>query len=374
MKTDRKELRDKLAALKPGLAKREFVAQATHFIFFDNLICTFNDKILITIPFECNIQFSVKGEEFFRLIDGITDKEIIIELKNNKIKVRSKTTTSSMATIGEDQNNLPALIKKMLENMDEWQPVPENFLDGVSLCAFSASPDLSSGVRACVAVVGNKCYATDGNRISQYTMSSEINENDFNIFSKEAMELSKFPVIEYCMQGKWLHFRTEDGVTFSTSFIQGDLPINKIKALFSNIQDFPSLELPGDLKATLDNVTMLAADMSDRTGKASFLHIEDNEITVKASNDLGWVEKSLKCKYSGDPIDIGINNRFLSQILQKSTKLSWFKTALYFSSGDFLHVLMQISKPEPEEEKPSLKKTTSPPTTDNTNYDADVPF
>lgn len=375
MKVDRQELRNKLAMLNPGLAKREFVAQATHFIFFDNMIATYNDKICITTPFICDFAFSVKGIEFFRLIDGITDPTITIELKDNKIKVRSKTTTSSMATINEDQNNLPEVISAMLSGLDDWSPLPEDFIDGVSLCAFSASPDLSAGVRACVSIVKNKCYSTDGNRISQYTMSSEVNESDFNIFSKEAMELAKFPVVEYCINGKWGHFRTEDGVTFSTGFIQGDLPIDGIKKVFSNMKDLPSLNLPSDLKATLDNVTMLAADLSDRTGRASYLHIEDDEIIVKASNDLGWVEKTLKCKYSGEAIDIGINNRFLSQILQKSTTLSWIGDKLFFSSGEFLHALMQISKvtsAEPEKPKPSLKKIKEEDPINR--YDDEIPF
>jgi len=375
MKVGRSELRDRLSMLHPGLAKREFVAQATHFIFFDNLIATFNDKILITTPFVCDFEFSVKGIEFFRLIDGITDEQITIDLKDNKIKVRSKTTTSSMATINEDQNNLPEIIANMMSGMEEWRPLPEDFVDGISLCAFSASPDLSAGVRACVSVVRDKCYATDGNRISQYTMSSEINESDFNIFSKEVMELSKFPVVEYCINNKWGHYRTEDGVTFSTGFIQGDLPVEKIKNLFKNVSDYSSIELPSDLKATLDNVTMLASDLSDRTGRASYLRIEDNEITVKAANDLGWVEKTLKCKYDGEPIDIGINNRFLSQILQKSTTLSWAGDKLFFSSGEFLHALMQISKvasAEPEKPKPSLKKIKEEEPIDR--YDDDVPY
>jgi len=342
MKTDRMELRNKLAALKPGLAKREFIAQATHFIFFDNLIATFNDKILITTPFECDVVFSVKGEEFFRLIDGITDDTINIELKDKKIKVRSSSTSSSMATISEDQNNLPELIKKMLENMDEWKILPSDFLNAISLCAFSASNDLSSGVRACISIVGNRCYATDGNRVSRYCMEDNIKEKDFNIFSKEAMELSKFPVVDYCIHDKWVHFKTADGVTFSTSFIKGELPVKKIEEIFSDIEKYPSLELPDNLKVTLDNVTMLASDLTNNSGRATYLHIEDGEIIVKASNDLGWVEKNLRCKYDGEPIDIGINNRFLAQILQKTATLSWFENKLYFSSGNFLHALMQI--------------------------------
>jgi DNA polymerase III sliding clamp (beta) subunit (PCNA family) len=288
------------------------------------------------------VSFSVKGEEFFRLIDGITDDTLNIELKEGKIKVRSKTTTSSMATVMEDQNTLPEIIETVMSSMGDWKPLPKSFLDGVSLCAFSASPDLSAGVKACVAIKDNLCYATDGARVSRFLMEDIIEEENFNIFSKEAMELAKFPVIEYCIHTKWGHFRTEDGVTFSTSFIQGELPTKKIDSIFKDIDSYPSIELPSELKSVLDNVTMLASDLTDKSGRATYLHIEDNEITVKASNDLGWVEKTLRCKYDGEAIDIGINNRFLSQILQKSTTLAWNEKTLFFSSGEFFHALMQL--------------------------------
>ena len=52
MKIDRKELRNILAAIKPGLGKKEFVNQTCHFMFFPDKIATFNERICIMHPFK----------------------------------------------------------------------------------------------------------------------------------------------------------------------------------------------------------------------------------------------------------------------------------------------------------------------------------
>jgi len=156
MKINRKELRDILAMLVPGLAKREFVQQLTHFMFLEKEIVTYNDKVAIIHPFNNTEHgFSVKGMEFFRIIDGMTDDEITIVVEETKIKIRSKSTSATMKILGEDLNKLPESIAELKKGQKGWKELPEDFLEGISLCAFSTSPDLSKGIMACVWIIGD---------------------------------------------------------------------------------------------------------------------------------------------------------------------------------------------------------------------------
>lgn len=342
MKVDRLELRNILAALKPGLAKREFVQQACHFIFSGTDITTFNDKVCISHPFEMDASFSVKGEEFFRLIDGMTDTDVTISLVENKVKVRSKSTTASMATIADDQNTLPAIIETLKKGMKNWQPLPKNFTEGISLCSFSTSNDLTRGVDACVMVTDKFVLSKDTARASLFNMDGVVDDTLF-IVGKEAMELSKFPVIEYCSDGKWGHFRTEDKVTFSCALLTGSFPIDKMFPVYENMSKLPHLDFPSDLKSTVDSTVMLADVTSDKSGKFVKIRIEQGEVFVKAENELGWVEKTIRAKYEGEPLDISINSKFLSQILDKATGLACQGNMVHFSSGSFQHIIMMLS-------------------------------
>ena len=345
MKVDRIELRNKLAALRPGLAKREFVQQSCHFIFLKNEIVSFNDKIAIMVPFESEEEFSVKGEEFFRLIDGMKGETLTLTIEKGKVKLRSQDTTSTMATISEDQNTLPKVIEELKEKMTGYKLLPKDFLEGISLCSFSTSADLSRGVLACVAVDGDSCYSLDSNRSSMYKMKTKMRDSFF-IVGREAVELVKFPVTSYCTDGKWCHFKTKEDVTFSCLLMTGEFPIKKMIPVFEKMKELPCIELPSELKTVVENVTVLAADDITRSGKAVYISMADNEITVKASNDLGRVEKKLACDYEGDEINMIINSNLLSQILSRATSLSKDKDMLHFKAESFQHILMSIPKKE----------------------------
>ena len=338
MKINRVELRNILAALKPGLAKREFVAQACHFIFSGKDVTTFNDKICISHPFEMDTAFSVKGMEFFSLIDGITDTEITIAVVDKKVKIRSKSTTASMATIADDQNTLPEIIETLKKKMKGWEPLPKTFTEGLSLCSFSTSPDLTRGVDACVQVTGNHCISKDVARSSLFTMDNSIPDEMF-IVGKEAAELSKFPVVEYCTDGKWAHFRTEDEVTFSCSLLTGEFPLEKMFEIYNHLNDQPHIEFPSELKGTVDSVVMLASDIQDKTGRFVEIKIEEGDTTITAKNELGEVEKNLRNTYKGEPLMLIINSKFLSQILDKSTGMYCEGKMVHFQSGEFQHII-----------------------------------
>jgi DNA polymerase III sliding clamp (beta) subunit (PCNA family) len=345
MKINRAELRNILSELRPGLAKREFIPQACHFIFSGTDVSTFNDKICISHPFEFETPFSVKGEEFFRLIDGISDTEITLAVVDNKIKVRSKSTTASMVTIGDDQNTLPEIIETLKQGMTDWKPLPKTFAEGISLCAFSACPDLTRGVNACVMIKDDRCYSLDTARSSMFYMDSAI-EDELFIIAKEAAELAKFDIIEYCTDGRWGHFRTKDDVTFSCSLLKGSFPLEKMIGVFENMNKYAHIEFPPELKSLVDSVVMLASDILDKSGKFVKIKMEDGEVMVKADNDLGFVEKTMRTKYKGDPLFIPINSKFLSQILDKSTGLFCEGKMIHFHSGAFQHIIMMTSTTE----------------------------
>lgn len=343
MEVNRKNLRDILAYLRPGLGRKEIITQIGHFMFFPDSIVSFNDRICISYPFN-NTEgfFSIKGEEFFRLIDGINEETITITLKDNKITTKAKGTKSVMSTIAEDQNILPKDIETIRKGQKSWRPLPSNFTEGLYLCSFSASPDLTKGIMACVGVIDGACYATDGSRMSAFILNG-ILEEPLYIAASTAAVLSNFPVVEYCTDGNWGHFRTKDRLIFSSLLMWGELPIDQMIEIFNHLQDLPHFPVPSELKYAVDNVVVLADEVTGTRGKAVTIFFREGEITVKAENEIGWVEKSFSCKYSGVSIKTRINSRFLSQILGKAATCCYDKNRMHFENKDFQHVFLSCA-------------------------------
>jgi DNA polymerase III sliding clamp (beta) subunit (PCNA family) len=342
MEINKKELQNILSLLRPGLNKKELAEQSSHFIFFKDKIAVFNDKFCITHPFESEDVFSIKGEEFYRLISGISEDEITLTVVDTKIKIKSKSTSSTMSLLEEDRQSISEKIEMLEKRMGKWKPLPSDFITALSLCGFTTSTDLTQGVRACVCFNDNLCCSSDGYRVSKYEISQSLPE--INIPYKSAAELSKFPVIEYCFSDKWACFRTEENVIFSCSLITGDFPFEKAVSFFDELANLSVIELPVDLKQTIDETLMLAVDDSSFAGKVVFLHFENNQLSVLASNDLGNVSKTIECDYEEEPIDLEINSNFLSQILNKSTEM-YIGTKIFFVTPDFQY-LMTARRPK----------------------------
>ena len=355
MLVKRKELKAVLESIRPGLAKDKNTNQDCHFVFTGEEVVTYNGRISISHPFESDIAFSVKGEEFYRLIDGIDEDDVNITLSGNQIKLATASTKSSMTALGKDKDTFSATHELLKGGRVHWKKLPDNFLEGISLCAFSVVPDLTAGVHNCVGVMEGYCWAVDHARASLYELSEQP-EDVINIPGNAASELSKFPVVEYAIGNNWMHFRTSTGVIFSHKEMTGELDISQIKEIIPVMMEFPSFKLPLELKTVVNATVILATDLADKTGKLLKVKIaSDGKITVNASNELGFVEKFLQCEYRGEEINLRINSKFLSQILERSTTMSIGseaqRKALLFTSGSFTHLLAQTN-PSPKAEAP----------------------
>jgi hypothetical protein len=93
----------------------------------------------------------------------------------------------------------------------------------------------------------------------------------------------------------------------------------------------------------VDNVVVLASDLTDKSGKSIMIRLDEGEIFIKAENELGWVEKNPRLNYKGEPIEFGINSKFFSQILDKSTNIVCDGRTLHFENGSFHHLLQTTS-------------------------------
>jgi len=338
MKVQKLNLLSILTKVRPGLAKKEIVEQASHFIFTKTDIATFNDRVCIIHPFESDIEFSVKGDDFYKIVDKISESEFEITLEDDSIKIKSKSTKAKLSTIvGET-----AMITPMIENIKQsmigkgfWQTLPSDFSDGLYLCAFSASKDLSSGVKSCCAIRKDGLYTTDNIRVSTYIMEKEMKELLLPV--RDVISLINYQPIEYGISENWAHFRSKEGVIFNCKIMKGEYPFDLLNGLF---EDAPvTLEFPTNLRENVEAIISFA-EGEEEVNKCISVTVEKGKIVCKAEKERGEIIKTVESDYEGEAFTFLINPIFLSQVLKKATQFVLLDGKGMFVSSNFYHLLV----------------------------------
>jgi DNA polymerase III sliding clamp (beta) subunit (PCNA family) len=347
MEVIRKDLLAILDVLKPAVAKKEIICQQQHVIFMGSYAGTINGQIIITHPFETNFKTSVKFNDLQKILASSGDEKINIIVEEARMKILASDTKASLNTVVDPKDKIEEMLDSLMKSdMKDWKKTPEDLADALYLCAFSASRNQNDLVLTTVSINGDKAASSDKVRTSIYKMKGSI--APFLISAPDAQELSQFTITEYCISENWLHFKTDNGATFSARKYNGDhLPFEK---LFSGLYgDRQMFNLPVSLK---EAVSVVSALIDNTTDSNQFITLEfktDGTIICKTERERGSIEKIVKSEYKGKEIMININPSFLQQILEKSTDMSLHQLkrgegmivdVAQFISGEFRHIIL----------------------------------
>ncbi len=334
MKVKRGELVKALTAIKPGLARREIVEAATHFIFTGQDVMTYNDQICIIHPFDSDFKCSISANEFYKIMAGMSAEDVELTLEEDKLKIKSAKTKASLATSSGEKVldmiktlELGAIMKKL-------EPLPEDFVAGAELCSFSASKDMSHPSLTCLLIEDDYIMSSDDLRISQYKMKKAMNCSIL-IPATAITELIKFPVVDYCVTGGWAFFATKDDVLFCCRMVEGKF--NDYSKYFENFEGL-QIDLPKDIGAMIETAAILTEGEFD-TDKLVEIEIEKNKIRCRGKSEVGEIENETDIISSHDKIIFSINPMFLLKILEHSSKMIYKDNRALFDAGNFQHLM-----------------------------------
>ena len=343
MIVNRALLLSRLDVCRPGLSRKEIVEETIRFIFTGENICTFNDEIAVIAPYPTDFQGSVNGEELYKVLAGIKEDEIDLSIKDDQMLVNSKKTRAGLSTIIGEKERVTSLIEKLQAatiGKGFWRRLPKDFIEGVSLCMFSASKDMTTGVRCCVAVNEDRIYSSDSVRISRFIM--EGNAKEMLIPARNAVELVKYPIKKYGKSNGWLHFLTDDNVMFNCRMMVGEYPYT-IDRFFDKKPTYGPFTMPIELEEIMKSAVIMATG-DEVVAKMVEMTIEKGKITCKSEKERGWMEKEVDFDYSGKKLTFYINPIFMSQVLIKATTLGLiqgeeFPDKALFEQEKYIHMI-----------------------------------
>jgi DNA polymerase III sliding clamp (beta) subunit (PCNA family) len=306
MQISRNELVKALEAVKPGLADRELIEQTTSFAFIGDKVVTYNNEISLSYPIEgLDITGAIKADELYKLLTRLRKDEIELELEGKQILLKCGRIKAGLAI--QDEIKLPL---EEIKDIGRWRTLPENFIKALTFSSHAASNDYSRPLLTCIHI--NKdgyVEATDNFRICKYELKGNWVLDNTLIPVNNVKEVIKMNPSNVAKGKGWIHFMNEEGCNLSCRIFQDDTYVNFDDLLKVQGEEivFPNLILD-----TLERATIFTNTCVD-------IHIKENKIRIKSSNETSWFEETLNIRYENE-IDISITPELFKDILSVTKK------------------------------------------------------
>ena len=338
---DREDLIDILLAVKPGVATSDNTSEFATFVFTGTDICTFNDLISVSCPFETDFTALVNANLLFKILSTMSGKQVDITLEDEeKAKLKIKTTgAEANISLGMEEAEIYGILEKHNAIKKKWKPMSKDFLDGANLCLLSATTDETQGPYTCIKVHGSKIITADGigNKTSTFLMETEMDPFLIKKSAADALNKSGLDVKQYCVTENWVFFQTEEGVVFSTKIWGGEfLDWDKV---FDDIQG-QRVKIPDELPKAINLASLVTKD--EAMDKAVDIRLKDDLLICSAQTEKGKIVVKREVKYDKDIIDFAINPLFLQELLTGKSKMKSMiigDKQVIFRSGSFYHCI-----------------------------------
>ena len=323
------------------------IEQTAHYIFSGETVTAFNDRICISYPFTTSFTFSVDGEDLLRTLKTISETNADIAMEGDTLKIKSESVEAELSTVVGNRSAEKMIAGIGIPNL-AWTTLPDRFSHGLAICSFTASEDATKRNLTAVHVVGDFMEASDDFRISEYLLDEGVTLPEMLIPKKAAAEIAKFEAKEYSLADAWAHFKTEEGLVFSTRIIKEEYPDCSI--LF-DIQGSP-IQLPLELKEIAQGVSFMTEGKTESDVNITLTFSRDHCL-VEAKKAKGVLRKRAEMTRGPEtPVKISINPNFLIEAMGRSSKVTvgdskeiegvGKKSVALFESDNFRHAVALV--------------------------------
>jgi hypothetical protein len=344
------ELKKVLEIVKPGLANRDVLEQATSFIFHQGRVYSFNDQVAVIAPFELGADGAVNSNIYAFASKLKPDAEITLETINNELRFVSGR--SKAGVVIEADIKLP--LEEELKPPEEWYPLPGNFLSSVKSCLFSAAKSGNAPILTCVHIFGDFIETCDEYRITRYVLDEAVvnkdsngNPKDANGIKVVARNLIALPAgrpTEYGFNESWMQFRNPDtGLIYCVRMVDGQYP--DLEELLECIG--AEIEFPKELNEALD-WSAVPTDDAKKFEQKVHITIGKGLMSFRGEGLESWATQDIRFRYTGEPIKFSAHPEFLKEMSKLAQKVTIGANSLRIDGGNFVHVVSFENEEEGE--------------------------
>lgn len=331
------ELYSVLQSLSPGLASKEILEQSKCFIFTGGWVCTYNDRIMVNrpLPFDFDEDGAVNAVEILRLLGNMPEQQLTLNFTKSALRMKGKKSQTKIPLHSEIL--LPV---NDIELPEEFEDIPDNFMEALAFCLFSCAKDMSYPVLTCLKIEGDEVVSSDNSRGTSMTLSEEIPYDEPILLPYYVVqELIKYEVLGMSASEDWIHFSCADDVVFSCRTIEGAYP--ETDDLFEG-EGMREFTLPEQgLLESIERVQIFSkADIT--LDEHVLLHLTGNTLYLTGRSERGEHKERLKLEEEPEEeIHFSIHPVFLKQILERGDySLKEDGDKILVEGTDFVHVAL----------------------------------
>lgn len=323
------ELLNGLEIVKPGLSRSDVIDQATSFAFINGRVVTYNDEISVSHPVEgLEIEGAVKADVLYNFLKKVKNEEIKLEVDGEALLL---TSGKSKAGISFD-----AEVSLPLEEISEktkFKKLPTNFSDAVIMAAGACSSLFSEPILTCVNITGNLVQASDGYRIMQVELSSEMPTKTFLFPAASALTALRLKPTKISEGNGWVHFKNDAGTEISCRTFEDTFPEISSRLKVKGV----TITFPDNLLEVLERADVFSKRDSV-LNEAVSITMDAKGVTINADSEFGWFKESIKHKHEGEEVQFMISPYLLKGILRQTKEAKLATGKLKFMGENWQYV------------------------------------
>lgn len=331
----KEELLKALTTVKPGLGKNMIIDQVNHFAFLGDKVMTYNDEISLVCPLPEGVvlEGSVLADEFSAYLSKTKAAEIDIEVVGNEIQVTAGKSKAGFAF--QEEINLPIIDF----DREDWQIIPENLCEQMTKAASVCGNDPMKPKLMSVCVTDDGyVLSADGFRAFVGKLTGEPVEQTFQIPGTLVKDIVKINPIEMCIDEHWAMFRNDEGTMISSRVYFETFP--DVGSVFPSESELTQITLPDNIDEILEKASIFNKQ-TEKIQEYIQVTLGDNKIKLRSESIGSWFEEEANCRYKDEPVQFGVAQMLLKDVLKESKVCGLSKhNSILFSGEDWKYLAM----------------------------------
>ena len=327
-----KKILERLKSLKIGLGNKPSDFGEDCFHFYPNKIIATNDNIRVSCKNILGVNGSFPAKDILKGLEVIKDVDVDIYADNaGYLFIESQTSKIKICPHEKAYDKNEDLAKIL--TVRNWLPIPEGFMEGLRLCAETASKEIRDGEVACVAVRNNVVEATDNIRASVF--QHNLNGGEFFLVASSVKKLPD-DCESISVRESLVHFKSGNFI-YSLPVVVVDFPeISKV-ILGWIPKDKELMEFPKELISMAKELDHFCEGYDyEKEVKITFTK---QHIKCTAQKDTAKIIKKMANTTDRKDGSFRINPVMLSSLIKDHEEAFIHEDKLFFIRKGFVHVI-----------------------------------
>jgi hypothetical protein len=321
-----------------GLASKETVEQSNSFVFYDGVLMTFNDAIMVRVKSPLDFNVVVNAADLLGIVGKIPDEDVELKINEGELRVIGNRRKAGLVIAAE-----MLLPVADVPRADKWSRLVEGTTGSMQQAARVCNDDGSQYLTTCVHVGPDRVEGCDNFRV--YRVDGPTGFPASVLLPASAVtELDGLDLTHVAVGQGWTHFQTASGAEISLRCDHGKY-FADIDAVLE-LADAETIILPANLAEMVERAEVFHnGELDALIG----IRIGGGELAITSMKDGGWYKERKKIRYDGRPLNFKINPAFLVEVLKKTRDVMVDNFKIKIASERFQFVVALQAKTDGDE-------------------------